>query len=162
VHEVLRLALQNLESWQKSKKVGIYIHLRTRHSHIRADPGKLEQILSHRMGNALKLTPAGGRVLIVTRSDGDGKLVVEVRDNGIGMSPQTLARIFLPFEQGDPSIHSRFGGLGLGLSIARALMEAQGAVLDAVSDGPGRGAKFRARFQLDGAPPQSVIMGRDL
>jgi PAS domain S-box-containing protein len=161
-HDVIRLAVKNLESWQKSKKVGIYIDLQARHSHILVDPGKLEQILSHLIGNALKFTPTGGRVLVVTRNERSGKLVIEVRDSGIGISPEALARIFLPFEQGDSSIHSRFGGLGLGLSIARALMEAQGAVLEGGSDGPGKGAKFAARFQLDHPPPKSGTMGRDL
>src|SRR5437588_2222951 len=113
-HDVIQLALKHLESWQKSKKVGIYIDLQARHSHILVDPDKLEQILSHLIGNALKFTPTGGRVSVVTRNERSGKLVIEIRDSGIGISPQALGRIFLPFEQGDSSIHSRFGGLGLG------------------------------------------------
>ena len=69
-HEVIRLALKNLESWQKLTKVGIYLQLEAQCHHIRADAGKLEQILSNLIGNALKFTPIGGRILIVTRNEG--------------------------------------------------------------------------------------------
>jgi signal transduction histidine kinase len=78
-------------------------------------------------------------------------MIIEVGDTGIGISPEALERIFSPFEQGEPTIYSRFGGLGLGFSIARTLLRAHGATLVATSDGPGRGAKFSARFRLDDA-----------
>ena len=158
-HEVIRLALENLESWQKSKKVGIFLQLEAQHHHIRADAIKLEQIFSNLIGNALKFTPIGGRVLIVTRNETDGKLAIEVNDTGIGILPEALARIFLPFEQGDSSIHPRFGGLGLGLSIAHTLIKAHNAALEAASDGPGKGAKFVARFQLDDLPAEARDCG---
>jgi PAS domain S-box-containing protein len=150
--QVIRLALKNLESWQKLTKVGIYLQLEAQCHHIRADAGKLEQILSNVIGNALKFTPIGGRILIVTRNE-DGKLTIEVSDTGIGISADALGRIFSPFEQGDSSIHSRFGGLGLGLSIARTLTTAHGGTLEVKSDGLGKGASFTLRFKVDDSAP---------
>jgi hypothetical protein len=78
-------------------------------------------------------------------------LVIEVSDTGIGIPADAFSRIFSPFEQGDSSIHSRYGGLGLGLSIARTLTKAHGGSLEVESDGRGRGAKFTARFQIGGS-----------
>ena len=153
-HQVIRLALKNLESWQKLTKVGIYLQLEAQCHHIRADAGKLEQILSNLIGNALKFTPIGGRILIVTRNE-PGKLVIEVSDTGIGISAEALGRIFSPFEQGDSSIHPRFGGLGLGLSIARTLTAAHGGTLEVESEGIGKGANFTLRFEVDDSAPQA-------
>jgi PAS domain S-box-containing protein len=153
-HEVIRLALSNLESWQKLTKVGIFLQLQAQHHHIRADEGKLEQILSNLIGNALKFTPTGGRILIVTRNEFD-KLAIEVSDTGIGISAEALGRIFSPFQQGDSSVHPRFGGLGLGLSIARTLTAAHGGTLEVESDGIGKGADFTVRFKVDDSAPQT-------
>jgi signal transduction histidine kinase len=125
--------------------------LQARHSHIRADALRLEQVLSNLIGNALKFTPKGGKVSIFTRNEPGGKLVIEVSDTGIGIPADAFSRIFSPFEQGDSSIHSRYGGLGLGLSIARTLTKAHGGSLEVESEGRGRGAKFTARFQIDGS-----------
>ena len=153
-HEVIRLALRNLDSWQKLTKVGIFLQLQAQHHHIRADAGKLEQILSNLIGNALKFTPTGGRILIVTRNEVD-KLAIEVSDTGIGISAEALGRIFSPFQQGDSSVHPRFGGLGLGLSIARTLTAAHGGTLEVESDGIGKGADFTVRFKVDDSAPQT-------
>jgi signal transduction histidine kinase len=116
---VIRLAIKNLASLQKSTGVGIEFDFQARHNRIRADSHKLEQVLSNLIGNALKFSPRGGKVSIVTRNESNSKLVIEVSDTGIGISPEALSRIFLPFAQEDSSIHQRFGGLGLGLSIRR-------------------------------------------
>jgi PAS domain S-box-containing protein len=148
-HEVIRWTLKNLESRHDGTRIGIDLRLQARHSHIRADALKLEQVLSNLIGNALKFTPQGGKVSIVTRSGENGELVIEVSDTGIGIPAEALSRIFSPFEQGDSSIHPRYGGLGLGLSIARTLMKAHGGTLEAESAGSGQGAKFTAHFQID-------------
>jgi PAS domain S-box-containing protein len=148
-HEVIRFALKDLESRQKGVGIGIDLRLQARQSHIRADALKLEQVLSNLIGNALKFTPQGGTVSIVTSNEASGKLVIEVSDTGIGIPADTLSRIFSPFEQGDSSIHLRYGGLGLGLSIARTLVKAHGGTLEVESEGPGQGAKFTARFKID-------------
>ena len=89
-HEVIRFALKNLESQQNGTGIGIDLRLQARHSHIRADALKLEQVLSNLIGNALKFTPKGGKVSIVTRNEPGGKLVIEVSDTGIGIPADAL------------------------------------------------------------------------
>jgi signal transduction histidine kinase len=160
-HEVIRFALKNLESQQKGAGIGIDLRLQARHSQIRADALKFEQVFSNLIGNALKFTPQGGKVSIVTSNEASGKLVIEVSDTGIGISSDALSRIFSPFEQGNASVHPRYGGLGLGLSIARTLVKAHGGALDVESEGLGQGAKFTARFNIDdsasGRARQAVV-----
>jgi PAS domain S-box-containing protein len=148
-HEVIRFALKNLESQQKGAGIGIDLQLQAQQRHIRADALKLEQILSNLIGNALKFTPQGGKVSILTRNEESGDLVIEVSDTGIGIPAEAVSRIFTPFEQGDSSIHPKYGGLGLGLSIASTLMKAHGGTLEVKSGGSGQGAKFTARFKID-------------
>jgi PAS domain S-box-containing protein len=148
-HEVIRFALKNLESQQIRAGIGIDLRLEAPRSYIRADPLKLEQVLSNLIGNAVKFTPKGGKVSIVTRNDEGRRLVIEVSDTGIGIPADALSRIFSPFEQGDSSIHRRYGGLGLGLSIARTLTKAHGGTLEAASEGLDKGTKFTARFKID-------------
>ena len=147
-HKVIRFALKNLESQQKGAGIGIDLPLQARHRHIRADSDKLEQVLSNLIGNAVKFTPKGGKVSIVTHNKEGGRLVIEVSDTGIGIPADALSRIFSPFEQGDPSVHRRFGGLGLGLSIANTLTKAHGGTLEVASEGLDKGAKFTARFKI--------------
>src|SRR6202022_921497 len=125
------------------------LQLQAQHNHIRADALKLEQVLSNLIGNALKFTPQGGKVSVATPNDAEGGLVVEVSDTGIGIPAEALSRIFSPFEQGNSSIHSRYGGLGLGLSIARTLMKAHGGTLEVESEGSGQGAKITARLKIN-------------
>jgi PAS domain S-box-containing protein len=90
-HEVIRLALKNLECQQDRMRIGIDLRLQARHSHIRADAPKLEQILSNLIGNALKFTPQGGKVSIFTRNEPGGKLVIEVSDTGIGIPAEAFS-----------------------------------------------------------------------
>lgn len=155
-HEVIQLALKNLEQPQKSKQIALDLRLHAQNSNIVADGPKLEQIISNIVGNAIKFTPQGGTVLITTRNDEAGDFIIEVQDTGIGFSSDAQARIFSPFEQADASIHSRFGGLGLGLSIAHTLADLHGGSLQAASDGIGHGAKFTVRFK--GAPPEFATL----
>lgn len=105
---------------------------------VRADPSRLRQVLWNVVKNAVEFTPPGGRVLLRTVPRASKRVAVEVQDNGAGIDPSDLGRIFEPFEQAG----LRPRGLGLGLSISRALSDAQGASLTARSDGQGRGATF--------------------
>lgn len=154
-HEAIRFALKNFEIQQKGAGIGIDLRLQAPHRHIRADSGKLEQVLSNLIGNAVKFTPRGGKVSIVTRNAESGRLVIEVSDTGIGIAADALNRIFSPFEQGDWSIHRRYGGLGLGLSIANTLIKAHGGTLEAASEGLDKGAKFTAHFGIDDLATES-------
>ena len=120
----------------------VVVHLDAKIHHVQADPTKLPQILWNLIKNATKFTPAGGTITIQTSNPSTNQVVVEVTDTGAGISPEAIERIFTPFDQGDPSVTGRFGGLGLGLAIGRSLTEAHGGHLRATSPGVGLGATF--------------------
>lgn len=111
------------------------------------DPARLQQVLWNLLANAVKFTPAGGDVTIEASSDGT-EATVTVRDTGIGIEAEFLPRMFQRFSQADSSTTRRHGGLGLGLSITRSLLEMHGGRIEAQSDGPGRGAVFTVRLPL--------------
>jgi signal transduction histidine kinase/CheY-like chemotaxis protein len=120
---------------------------------VRADPIRLRQIFWNILKNAVEFTPRGGRILLRTIRKGSQRVAVEIKDTGAGIEPAELGRIFEPFEQAGP----RTRGLGLGLSISRALIEAQGGSLTAMSGGPDRGATFRVELEvLPGVAPAAA------
>ena len=117
------------------------------------DPMRVQQIISNLAGNAVKFTPEGGRASVVLKRDGGGpntpeSLVIEVTDTGIGIDPEFLPFIFDRFTQAHEGIDRRFGGLGLGLAITRAIVELHGGKVTAQSDGPGRGSRFTVRLPI--------------
>lgn len=105
------------------------------------DAARFTQALGNVLQNAVKFTPAGGRIA-VEASSLDGRHAIVVRDTGDGIAPDLLVRVFDRFWQADSAKTRRHGGLGLGLAIARHLVEAQGGTIDAASDGLGHGAAF--------------------
>ena len=115
---------------------------------VNADATRLQQVFWNLLRNAVKFTPYGGFVGIYCRKDTDGQVVVEVRDNGEGIEPDALQRIFNAFEQAERSIARQFGGLGLGLTISKALVEMHDGTIEALSEGKGKGATFRVRLPL--------------
>jgi PAS domain S-box-containing protein len=121
---------------------------------VHGDAGRLRQIVSNLLTNAIKFTPEGGRVEIAVAC-GDDDVEIVVRDTGRGIDPSFLPSIFDPFAQADAAA-KRQGGLGLGLAIVRQLVELHGGRISAESEGPGRGATFRVSVPLlrreDAAP----------
>ncbi|OUL85214.1 hypothetical protein CA603_23715 [Paraburkholderia hospita] len=112
---------------------------------IQADPVRLEQILWNLVRNALKFTPSGGRVE-VSMSHKDGFLCVDVADTGQGIAPEFLPRVFDMFSQADTGAGRERGGLGIGLSLVRQLVEMHGGRIEAHSEGLGTGARFSLRL----------------
>jgi signal transduction histidine kinase len=109
------------------------------------DPDRLQQVVWNLLSNAVKFTPAGGRVSVrLSKTDDADQL--EVSDTGIGIDRAFLANVFDTFRQADASSTRQHGGLGLGLSIARRLVELHGGTIHVVSDGLGRGATFTVRL----------------
>jgi len=121
------------------------------------DAGRIRQILSNLVGNAVKFTEHGCIVLDVMgwmpRGEGKGKLAISVRDSGIGISPDKLSNLFLPFVQADMSTTRRFGGTGLGLAISRRLAKTMHGDIT-VSSHAGKGAVFRLSMTLEGPRPE--------
>ncbi len=114
---------------------------------VEADVPRLQQVFWNLLQNAIKFTPQGGCVGIRCRPNGD-HVSVEVNDSGIGIDPEWLSRVFNAFEQVEQSSTRRFGGLGLGLAISKALVQMHGGTIEAYSEGKGKGATFRIRLPL--------------
>jgi signal transduction histidine kinase/methylmalonyl-CoA mutase cobalamin-binding subunit len=130
-----------------TKQVTIEIHKAAAVAHVIADSTRLQQALWNLIKNALKFTPAGGKVSISTANPAPGRLAVRVSDTGIGIAPEILPHIFKAFEQGQAGAQPRFGGLGLGLAIARAVVELHAGRIIAESAGLGCGATFTVELQ---------------
>ncbi|MBW8899344.1 MAG: response regulator [Massilia sp.] len=114
---------------------------------VRADPGRLQQVLWNLLANAVKFTPSGGRVQVLLGRDGNDA-VIRVIDSGIGIAPDFLPYVFDRFRQQDASISRQHGGLGLGLSIAKQLVELHGGTIAVDSAGPHTGTTFTVRLPL--------------
>jgi PAS domain S-box-containing protein len=114
------------------------------------DPARLVQLFGNLVGNASKFTPAGGHIDIVVHLDGRS-VVTSVKDSGIGMSADKLLCIFEPFRQFENPLARSNTGLGIGLSLAKQLVELHGGDIEARSAGPGHGSEFVVRLPLHGA-----------
>jgi signal transduction histidine kinase/ActR/RegA family two-component response regulator len=115
---------------------------------VHGDPTRLAQVLANLLGNAAKFTPRGGRIHVRLRAV-DDTAVLEVEDAGSGIAPEMLSRLFTPFMQADHTIDRSHGGLGLGLALAKGLVELQRGRIEARSDGLGRGSLFRVELPLE-------------
>jgi signal transduction histidine kinase/CheY-like chemotaxis protein len=116
-----------------------------------ADASRLQQVVWNLLSNAIKFTPEGGCVGLRCEVL-DGHVVIEVADSGIGIEPEASARIFGAFEQGERSITRQFGGLGLGLSIAKRLVEMHDGTISVHSEGRNKGATFRVQLPMSTEP----------
>jgi CheY-like chemotaxis protein len=114
---------------------------------VSGDASRLQQVFWNLLSNAIKFTPAGGHVTVVQRIV-QGQACVEVSDNGHGIDPVFLPYVFERFRQADGSITRRHGGLGLGLSIARSLVQMHGGTIEAASGGLDQGSTFFVRIPL--------------
>jgi diguanylate cyclase len=118
---------------------------------VRADPGRMQQVLWNLLANAVKFTPPGGSVQVLLGRDGFDA-VIRVIDSGIGIAPDFLPYVFDRFRQQDASISRQHGGLGLGLSIAKQLVELHGGTIAVDSAGPHTGTTFTVRLPLTHEP----------
>ena len=111
------------------------------------DPDRIQQVIWNLLANAIKFTPSGGRIG-VSIEHGDSDVAVLVSDTGAGISAEFLPRLFERFSQADSSSTRKYGGLGLGLSISKSLVELHGGHISATSGGEGQGATFTVRLPL--------------
>jgi PAS domain S-box-containing protein len=114
---------------------------------IDADATRMSQILGNLLQNSVKFTPSGGFVAVSVIARGDGAELC-VRDDGLGMEPASVQRMFEPFAQADQTLARTNGGLGLGLALVKGLVELHGGTVEARSEGIGRGAEFLVRLPL--------------
>ncbi len=128
------------------------VHLPAHDLEVHADPKRLAQVVINLLTNAAKYTPAGGHVSISAELS-DGEVVTTVTDDGIGMEPASIERMFDMFTQATQTGSANTGGLGIGLALARSILEHHDGWIDAKSDGAGRGSRFRFGLPLLRANP---------
>jgi len=112
---------------------------------VHADFVRLAQVVSNLLNNAARYTSEGGRLRLAVRREGR-EAVISLADNGIGIAPEILPRVFEMFMQGGRDPRGAQSGLGIGLALARRLVELHGGTIEAESDGPGRGSRFTVRL----------------
>ena len=155
VHDLIHGAAALFREEVKARGLRVYCQLDAKNSWLEADPARIQQILLNLIGNAVKFSRERGTLEIITSNPQGTELNISITDDGIGMPEELIARLFQRFEQGDIPPEIKFRGLGLGLSIAKALVEAHGGVLRAESKGPGCGSTFTISFPKVHAPARA-------
>jgi signal transduction histidine kinase len=153
VHDLIRSVRELCQVAIEAQQVRFEMRLEARFFHVLGDAGRLQQVLWNLFSNAIKFTPAGGTIELRTSVDAGNLLGIQLTDNGRGIGRESLEAIFQPFEQGDLSVPPKFGGLGLGLAIAKAIVDAHGGQIQAESLGSGRGATFIVHLPLAESRP---------
>ena len=123
-----------------------HLDIQTQPVWIAGDALRIEQVLTNLVTNAIKYTPPDGQIRITLRADGRDALLV-VEDTGAGISPELLPFIFDLYVQSDRTLNRSRGGLGIGLTLVRSLVEAHGGTVSASSEGEGRGSRFTIRLK---------------
>lgn len=163
VHSILGEAMAMVQAELDQKQIKLTVQLRAEQPVMKGDPVRLQQVFWNVLKNAAKFTPEGGRVTVETHTMPENdKVCITIADTGIGLAPEETERIFDAFSQGEHATASgshRFGGLGMGLTISRKLVELHAGTIRAASEGPGRGATFeillpvrQTRRRGDGSP----------
>jgi two-component system CheB/CheR fusion protein len=152
VHTVIRQAVAIAENELHEKRQELAVDLGAANFQVIGDPTRLQQVMWNLLKNGSKFSPEEGKIRVGTWNE-DGRILISIADGGIGIDPSALSLIFDPFRQENRDITRQFGGLGLGLAIARATVDAHGGTLRAESPGRGAGATFIVDLPLD-KPPQ--------
>jgi len=148
LHRAVEVCLPDIEA----RKLHFGVVIKDAPYFVNADAGRLQQVFWNLLKNSIKFTPPEGSIGIDCRARDPTTVIVEVQDSGIGIEPEMLGRIFNAFEQAEQTIHRRFGGLGLGLTISKALIEMHGGTIEAHSAGKDKGSTFSVRLPRVVAP----------
>ena len=141
-HKAVLNVIEICRSEAGAKRIRINVALSAVDHYVTADEARFQQMIWNLLKNAIKFSREAGQVTISSANEAPHRLTITVQDNGVGIAPKLIGRIFDPFEQADDSSRKRFGGLGLGLAISRSLAQAHNAVLVAKSEGVNRGSTF--------------------
>jgi PAS domain S-box-containing protein len=156
---VVTHAVDTVRAGVTAKRLRMQVHIPAeRRFVVTGDPDRLQQVVWNLVSNAVKFTPAGGRVDVELRQV-DSRAEIVVRDTGQGIDPLFRPHLFQRFRQSDPSRTRVHGGLGIGLSIVRHLVEAHGGTVHADSEGPGHGAVFRVLLPLRSVNGGAALSG---
>ena len=161
VHKLLRDAVDASTQWMQMRQHTLKVSLPEEKLEIDADPVRLNQVIQNLLHNAAKFTPNGGKIGLFAARDGD-HVVIRVKDNGIGMTPQLLKSAFELFKQGQQGIDRPEGGLGVGLTLVDRLVALHGGTVEARSEGLGHGSECVVRLPMrHGAVAMPAKAGED-
>ncbi len=142
LHETLQRAYEICREDIQRKNLEFVFRLGATQEFVEGDPARLQQVFWNLIKNAVKFTPDGGRIVVETSNPVEDQIEIRTSDNGIGIEAAKVGKIFNAFEQGQSSITRKFGGLGLGLAISKAMVLAHGGRITAESEGPDQGSLF--------------------
>jgi PAS domain S-box-containing protein len=145
VRKLVREAVDGSMQWFQARHQEIAVAVPEEKLEIDADPVRLNQVVQNLLHNAAKFTPNGGKVELSASREGQ-EVVLSVKDNGIGMTPELAASAFELFKQGQQGIDRPEGGLGVGLTLVERLVALHGGTVRAHSEGPGKGSRFVVRL----------------
>jgi signal transduction histidine kinase len=161
IHEILQRAYEICRNEIEAKKLEVNFGLRAVHTYVEGDPARLQQVFWNLIKNSVKFTPEKGSISIETLNPAPDKIEVRVIDTGIGIESETIHKIFDAFEQGQSDITRRFGGLGLGLTISKTLIDAQGGHIRVQSAGKNQGTTFTVELNTVESPIERDGHGED-
>jgi len=153
--EVLQRAVEGSRGLMEERRHSVMLTLPAQTIHLDADAARLEQAVANLLTNAAKYTDPGGTISVSAERD-QGDAVIRVRDNGMGIAPEVLPRVFDLFTQGERSLERAQGGLGIGLTVVRRIVELHGGTVEARSPGRGGGAEFIIRIPALSAPVEET------
>ncbi|MBV8400849.1 MAG: hybrid sensor histidine kinase/response regulator [Acetobacteraceae bacterium] len=155
LHEIIESAIAAIKPSVDGKRIRVETSLDTRVGIVRGDQSRMQQILWNLLSNAVKFTPSGGRISVGLRRAGSQAELI-IADTGIGISSEFLPYVFDRFRQGDPGTARKFGGLGLGLSIVRSLVELHGGTVRVESPGENQGSTFTVSLPIYRVPTEAL------
>lgn len=156
VSEIVESVVLSFEPAARAKSIDIITSLDNQSDSIIGDPARMQQVIWNLLSNAVKFSSKQSKIWISVKRD-NSQILLQIRDQGVGIETQLLEKIFDRFQQADSSVSRRAGGLGLGLSIARHIVELHGGRLIAQSAGLGRGSVFTATFPISPLTPEHGI-----
>jgi len=149
LNELVRRTVEDHHSLFEGKGIAVETSFAAERLPISGDAARLAQVVGNLLHNAAKFTPAGGHVVVSTAiATSRARATLRVNDNGVGIEPAMLRRLFEPFMQAEATLDRSKGGLGLGLALVKGLVEMHGGDVCAHSDGPGKGAEFVVELPL--------------
>ena len=161
IHQILQRAYEICRNEIEAKDLEVNFALRAVHTYVEGDPARLQQVFWNLIKNSVKFTPEKGRITIETLNPGPDKIQIRVIDTGIGIESETIGKIFDAFEQGQSDITRRFGGLGLGLTISKTLIDAHGGHIRVQSSGKNQGTTFTVELNTVESPIERDGHGED-
>ncbi|XXX46314.1 GNAT family N-acetyltransferase [Sorangium sp. So ce119] len=156
--DIVKRAVEASRGWIGAREQVLEVRLPEGPLSVEGDLARLTQVVTNLLHNATKFTPVRGSIQVALEAD-DARATLRVRDSGVGISPRLLPQVFDLFTQGDRSLDRADGGLGIGLTIVRRIVELHGGTVRALSEGPGRGSEFVVQLPRAARPVAHATRG---